>query len=250
MFMDGALGSHTAWLLEPYADNPGTAGIPVDSPEEVRKAAHIAISGGFQLCVHAIGDRANREVLDIMEKVFTENPGKKDLRWRIEHAQHISTADVARFGGLGVIASMQTVHATSDAPWVPKRIGINRAEEGAYVWKKLLKRGTVVNNGSDAPVEKLDPIAGFYAAVTRELPDGSRFYPEQTMSREEALKAATWSNAYAAFEEDMKGSLAPGKLADITVLSQDILTVPDDEILSTQVVHTILGGRVLYSGEL
>jgi hypothetical protein len=250
MFMDGALGSHTAWLLEPYADNPSTAGITVDSPDDVREAARMAIAGGFQLCVHAIGDRANREVLDIIQKVFTENPAKKNLRWRIEHAQHISSADVPRFARLGVIASMQTVHCTSDGPWVLKRIGPKRAEEGAYVWRKLLQAGAVINNGSDAPVEDLDPIAGFYAAVTRRLPDGSVFYPEQRMSREEALKAATWNNAYAAFEEEMKGSLAPGKLADITVLSKDILTIPDEEILSARVVYTIVGGKVLYNGGL
>lgn len=247
MFMDGALGAHTAWLLAPYTDNPSTAGIIVDSPEEVRKAARLAAESGFQLCVHAIGDRANREVLDIMQEVFAENPAKKDWRWRIEHAQHISAADVARFGRLGVIASMQTIHCTSDAPWVVKRIGPERAEEGAYVWRKLLQTGAIVNNGSDAPVEDLDPIAGFYAAVTRKLPDGSVFYPAQKMSREEALKAATWNNAYAAFEEDVKGSLAPGKLADITVLSKDILTMPEEEILSTRVVYTIVGGKILYN---
>ena len=141
---------------------------------------------------------------------------------------------------------MQGVHCTSDGSWVPDRLGQKRAEEGAYVWKSLIEAGAVVTNGTDAPVERVDPLASYYAAVTRRLPDGTDFYPAQTMSREEALRAYTLDAAYAAFEEDIKGSLEPGKLADITVLSKDILEIPPEEILNTHVLYTIVGGKVRY----
>jgi predicted amidohydrolase YtcJ len=206
----------------------------------------MAIAAGYQLCVHAIGDRANREVLDIYERVFRRHPEKKDLRWRIEHAQHVSAADIPRFGKLGVIASMQGVHCTSDAPYVLARLGPKRAEEGAYVWQKLLHVGAVVTNGTDAPVEDVNPIASYYATVSRRLKDGKVFYPDQRMSRMEALRSYTASNAYAAFEEGTKGVLKTGMLADVTVLSKDILTIPEAEIPSAEVVYTIVGGRVLY----
>jgi len=198
--------------------------------------------------VHAIGDRANREVLNIYESVFREHPEQKDLRWRIEHAQHLNAADIPRFAQLGVIAAMQGIHCTSDAPFVILRLGPKRAEEGAYVWQKLMKSGAIVGNGTDAPVEDVSPIACFYASVTRKLKDGSVFYPDQRMTRQEALRSYTWNNAYAAFEEKLKGSLEPGKLADITVLSRDILTIPDDEIMATDVVYTIVGGKVAFEG--
>lgn len=246
--LDGALGSRGAWLLEPYADLPGSTGLNTVPVEVARETARLAMQHGFQFCVHAIGDRANRETLDIFEEAFKANPDKKGLRWRIEHAQHLSAADIPRFGQLGVIASMQGIHCTSDAPYVIQRLGEKRAEEGAYVWQKLMKSGAIVSNGTDAPVEDVDPIASYYASVTRRLDDGRRFYPEQAMSRMEALKSYTWNAAYAAFEEDIKGSLAPGKLADVTVLSKDILTVPEDEIRSARVVYTIVGGRVMYRG--
>jgi len=168
------------------------------------------------------------------------------LRWRSEHAQHLNAADIPRFGRLGVIASMQGIHATSDGPYVTARLGPQRAEEGAYVWQKLMKSGAVVANGTDAPVEAVDTIPGLYALVTRKMQNGQAFYPDQRMSREEALKAYTWSGAYAAFEENVKGSLVPGKLADITILSRDILTIPEDEIPKTEVLYTIVGGKVLY----
>ncbi len=249
-FMDGALGLHTAWLLEPYSDLSGSTGLNVESTQDVLETARLAFKNGFQLCVHAIGDRANRETLNIYETVFGENKdiNSKSLRWRIEHAQHLSTVDISRFAQLGVIASMQAIHCTSDGPWVIKRLGTRRAEEGAYVWQKLMRSGAVVTNGTDAPVEDVDPIPNFYAAVTRKLPDGSTFYPEQRMSREEALRACTINNAYAAFEEGIKGSLTPGKLADITVLTKDITMVPEDEIRSTRVAYTIVGGKVMYQG--
>jgi predicted amidohydrolase YtcJ len=212
----------------------------------VEATAKLALANGYQLCVHAIGDRANRETLNLFEAAFKANPDQKDLRWRIEHAQHIHPADIPRFGQLGVIAAMQGVHCTSDAVFVPARLGAKRSEEGAYVWQRLMKSGAVVTNGTDAPVEDVDPIASFYSTVTRKLADGSTFYPEERMSRAEALRSYTRNNAYAAFEEGSKGSLAPGKLADVTVLSQDIMTVPEEEIRSARVDYTIVGGQIAY----
>src|SRR5204862_3032717 len=177
--------------------------------------ARLALAHGFQLCVHAIGDRANRETLNIFEESFRAHPEKKDLRWRIEHAQHLSAADIPRFAQLGVIASMQGIHATSDAPFVLARLGPGRAEEGAYVWQKLMKSGATIANGTDAPVEDVDPIPSFYASVSRRVKDGSVFYPDQRMSRMEALRSYTINAAFAAFEEAIKGSLRAGKLADV-----------------------------------
>lgn len=244
--VDGALGSRGAWLLAPYSDSVTSSGLGRDL-ENVRATAQLAIDHGYQLCLHAIGDRANREVLNIYEEVFRRNNRNgKDLRWRVEHAQHIHRNDIPRFGQLGVIAAMQGVHATSDAPYVIARLGAERAEEGAYVWQKLLKSGAVVVNGTDAPVEDVDPIASYYATVTRKLADGSAFYPDQKMSRIEGLKSYTLWAAYGGFEEHIKGSLVPGKLADITVLTKDITTVPDEEIRQAKVVYTIVGGKVVY----
>jgi predicted amidohydrolase YtcJ len=244
--IDGALGSRGAWLLAPYTDKPGSSGLNTDDPADIRKTAELAIQHGYQLCVHAIGDRANRETLNIFEETFKAHPDKQDLRWRIEHAQHLSAADIPRFGQLGVIAAMQGVHCTSDAPYVLLRLGPKRAEEGAYVWQKLMQSGAVVGNGTDAPVEDVSPLASFYASVSRKLKDGTVFYPDQRMSRAEALRSYTANNAFAAFEENVKGSLEPGKLADITVLSRDIMTIPEDEILSTDIVYTIIGGKVVF----
>jgi hypothetical protein len=244
--IDGALGSHGAWLLAPYEDLTTSAGLNLEEPDDIEGTARVAIQHGFQVNTHAIGDRANRVVLDIYERVFADNPDRTDLRWRIEHAQHLHPDDIPRFGRLGVIASMQGVHCTSDAPWVPVRLGARRAEEGAYVWQKLMQSGAVVTNGTDAPVEDVDPIASFYATVTRRTRDGVVFYGAQTMSRLEALESYTLRNAFAAFEEADKGSLAPGKLADVVVLSRDILTVPDEEIRDAKVVMTIIGGKVVY----
>ena len=245
-YMDGALGSRGAWLLAPYTDKPDSTGLATEDPADIAKAAEMCIAHGYQLCVHAIGDRANREVLNIYEKTFKEHPDKTGLRWRIEHAQHLNAADIPRFGKLGVIAAMQGIHCTSDAPYVLLRLGPQRAEEGAYVWQKLMKSGAVVGNGTDAPVEDVGPIACYYATVTRKLKDGTVFYPDQRMSREEALKSYTWNNAYAGFEEQRIGSLGPGKEADVTVLSKDILTVPEDQIPATDVVYTIVGGKVAF----
>ena len=244
--IDGALGSHGAWLLEPYADLSDSAGLNTTPIETIEETARLALEHGFQLCVHAIGDRANRETLDLFERAFRATLGAQDLRWRIEHAQHLHPDDIPRFAELGVIASMQGKHATSDGSWVPDRLGDRRSEEGAYVWQRLLAAGAVVSNGTDAPVENVSPVASYYATVSRKLDDGSIFYPDQRLSRLDALRTYTINAAYAAFEEDLKGSLTPGKLADITVLSKNILTVPEEEIPSTEVVYTIVGGRVMY----
>jgi predicted amidohydrolase YtcJ len=244
--IDGALGPHGAWLLEPYADLPSSTGQNTETPENIAETARVAIRHGFQVNTHAIGDRANKEILDIYESTFRANPGRRDLRWRVEHAQHLQPSDVQRFARLGVVASMQGIHGTSDGPWVLKRLGAERAASGAYLWRSLLDAGVVVTNGTDVPVEPIDPLASFHASVTRRMPDGQAFYPAQRMTREEALRSYTLSNAYAAFQEDVLGSLTPGKYADIVVLSKDILSVPEAEIPGARVLYTILGGKVRY----
>jgi predicted amidohydrolase YtcJ len=244
--MDGALGTHGAWLFEPYVDLPDSRGLATISLESLARTAQLAETHDFQLCVHAIGDRANHEVLDLFARVRDRNPRFPQLRWRIEHAQHLAASDISRFAELGVIASMQANHCTSDGPFVIERLGRERAEEGAYAWRKLLDAGALVINGTDAPVEDVNPIGSFYAAVTRRMRDGRQFFPGQCMSRVEALRSYTVACAYGAFEEDQKGSLSVGKLADIVVLSRDIMTVPEEEILGTEVLYTIVGGRVLY----
>jgi predicted amidohydrolase YtcJ len=245
-YADGALGSHGAWLLEPYSDLPDSIGLNIMTPDELRESARLAAEYGLQLCTHAIGDRANRVTLDVYEETISSRVDGRELRWRVEHAQHLDPQDIPRFAELGVIAAMQPIHCTSDGPWVPERLGDNRAREGAYVWRDLLDSGAVIASGTDAPVEPVDPLASYYAAVTRRLPDGTDFYPAQVMTREEALRARTLDAAYAAFEEDIKGSLQPGKVADITVLSKNILEIPPEEILETRVLYTIVGGEVRY----
>jgi len=244
--LDGALGSRGAWFLEPYSDSPGHTGLNTTPLESARETARLAIANGYQLSIHAIGDRANREVLNIYEEAFKANPGKLDLRWRDEHTQHLNPADIDRFGKLGVIAAMQGIHCTSDAPYVLARLGAKRAEEGAYVWQKLMKTGAVIANGTDAPVEDVDPIANYYATVSRRLKDGSVFYGDQRMTRMEALKSYTINGAFAAFEEKIKGSITVGKLGDVTILSKDILTIPEDQIPTAKVLYTIVGGKVMY----
>ena len=246
--IDGALGPHGAWLLEPYEDLPSSTGLNTTPVDVIEETARLAAEQGFQLAVHAIGDRANRETLDIFQRVFEANPGLEDPRWRVEHAQHLHPDDIPRFAEMGVIASMEGIHATSDAPYVLERLGERRAEEGAYVWQKLMQSGAVIANGTDAPVEDVDPIASYYASVSRRTADGSVFFPDQRMSRMEALRSYTINGAYAAFEEDLKGSLAVGKLADVTVLSKDILEIPEEEIPTAEVVYTIVGGEVKYAG--
>ena len=244
--IDGALGSHGAWLLEPYEDMTESTGLVLETVEDITGTAHVAIKHGFQVNTHAIGDRANREVLDIYQAVFDSAGSGSDLRWRIEHAQHVHPDDIARFAELGVLASMQGVHATSDAPWIPLRLGDRRAEERTYLWRSFMNAGVRINNGTDVPVEDIDPLAGFRSSVTRLTVDGSIFYPEQNMTRIEALRSYTINNALAAFEEDYKGSLEVGKLGDVVVIDRDILTVSDEELADATVDVTIVGGEVRY----
>jgi predicted amidohydrolase YtcJ len=243
---DGALGTHSAWFLQPYADDPSTAGLNVTPVATIRRMAGIALQDRFQVSVHAIGDRANHEVLNLFEEIFRAHPEARDLRWRIEHAQHLTAADIPRFAQLHVIASMQALHACSDGPYVVQRLGEARAAEGAYAWRKLIESGAIIANGTDAPVEDIDPIPNFDCAVTRRMNNGQAFFPDQAMTREEALRSYTVNAAYAIFQEDRLGSIVPGKLADFVVLSQDLMTIPADQIRATKVESTVVGGQLGY----
>jgi len=251
-YFDGALGSYGAWLLAPYNDKPGFVGQNTTPIESIVEVAAQCVQHDLQLCVHAIGDRANREVLNVFENAFSSQQASLGLgrRWRIEHAQHLDVQDIPRFSKLGVIASMQAIHCTSDAPFVVKRLGVERARTGAYAWRSLLDAGAHLANGTDTPVEEVNPLPCLYASVTRKRADtGLEFFPEQKMTREEALLSYTIWNAYAAFEENEKGSLSPGKLADIVVLSRNLLTCPPGEILTAKVLKTIVGGRLLFENK-
>lgn len=246
---DGALGSRGAWLLEPYSDRSETSGMATLSMDTVLATSRNGLTYGFQVCSHAIGDRANREILDRYEMAFKENPGH-DHRYRIEHAQHLHPNDIPRFGKLGVIPAMQAIHLSSDRPWAIERLGEKRIKEGAYMWQSLLKSGARVINGTDVPVEPISPIASYFASVTRQTLKGEPaggYEPEEKMTRAQALKSYTLDAAYGAFEEQIKGSIEPGKLADFTVFSQDIMQVPDSSLLSTEIVMTILGGKKIYT---
>jgi predicted amidohydrolase YtcJ len=244
---DGALGTRSAWFLKPYSDAPHITGKNVTSMNDLSQIARIAARDGFQVSIHAIGDRANRELLDMYQKIFEEDPAARALRWRVEHAQHLNPADIPRFAELGVIASMQSIHACSDAPMVVPRLGEQRAKEGAYVWKKLIDSGAIVLDGTDTPVEDTNPIPNFYCGVTRAYDHGRKtFFPEQAKTRVQELKSYTWNNAYAIYQENELGSLTPGKLADMDVFSGDLLTMPADDILRTRVLYTIIGGKVVY----
>ncbi len=244
--VDGALGSYGAWLLEEYSDKGGFVGQNTTEISEVESIAKLAKTNGMQLCVHAIGDRANREVLDLIEHEI--NSGlQKDHRWRIEHSQHLSTADIPRFAQLGVIPSMQGIHCTSDAPFVEKRLGPVRSKEGAYAWRSLMNHGSKIINGTDAPVEDVDPLKSFYASVTRKRTDtGFEFFTEQKMTRLEALQSYTINCAYAAFEEQDKGSLEIGKYGDLVILDQNLLSCTDAEILKAKILYTIINGKIVY----
>ena len=245
--LDGALGSHGAWLLQPYTDLPESSGLVLKPLPILKKTAALALSYGFQLNTHAIGDRANQEILNLYENAVAENKQiLRDLRWRVEHAQHIHPRDVPRFGKLGVIASIQGVHCTSDGPWIATRLGEKRTKMTSYPWRNLIDTGAIVANGTDTPVESINPIASFYSSVSRTMNNSERFHPSQSMNRIEALKSYTINNAIAAFEEEYKGSIEVGKLADLVVLSENLLEVPDDQILSTQVDLTIVGGAIKY----
>ena len=246
--LDGALGAHGAWLLAPYSDLPDTEGLILESIRTLQRTAELAVKHGFQLNIHAIGDQANRETLDIYERAWSTmgNVNGAELRWRVEHAQHIDPLDVPRFGKLGVIAAVQGIHCTSDGPWIDQRLGAERTKLTSYPWRSLIDGGAILGNGTDVPVEPISAIASFYASVSRKTKSGERFHPEHVMTRREALASYTINNAYAAFEDDLKGSLVPGKLADLVVLSQDILTIAEDQIPTTQVDYTFLGGKLKY----
>ncbi|NDY96841.1 amidohydrolase [Wenzhouxiangella limi] len=246
--LDGALGTHGAWLLRPYADRPDHSGLPQMSLADLRETAAIAYQHGFQLNTHAIGDRANREALSVYESI-QRLAGDEALRWRIEHAQTLHPDDVPRFAELDVIASMQGIHATSDGPWVPQRLGEERAEREAYVWRSLLDSGATICNGTDVPVEPISPIASLHASITREMANGERFFPEQSMERVEALKSYTIHCAFAAFEEERLGTIEVGKLADLVVLDRNLLEVSEDELAEARVDLTLVGGEVRYRRE-
>ena len=247
MISDGAMGSRGAALLEPYADDPGNTGLSRLSEDEIYGTILRGLEAGFQTATHAIGDAANRVVLDAFERAIEES-GVEDHRLRIEHAQILHPDDVGRFAELGVLPSMQPTHATSDMHWVVDRVGEQRTTF-AYAWRTLLDSGVRMPGGSDAPVESVRPLWGIYSAVTRQdhdPGDAAPWHPEQLVTREEALRMFTIDAAYGAFEEDLKGSLEVGKLADMVVLSRDIMTIAAPEILETEVLTTILGGRIVY----
>ena len=243
---DGALGSRTAWLHAPYTDAPNTSGVLTYDLDALSQLIRDSREDNWQINVHAIGDRANSEVLAVFAP-FTATAA--DHRFRIEHAQHLRLGDVPLFAEQGVIASMQPIHLSSDRPWAIERLGQLRIEQGAYLWRDLLDEGVLVTSGTDSPVEPVNPIANFYAAVTRKTLKGvpeTGFEAAQKLTRMEALSAMTFAAAYAAFEERDKGSIEVGKLADLTVLNQDLLSVPETDILSTRVLMTMVGGEVVY----
>jgi hypothetical protein len=247
---DGALGSRGAWLLEEYSDRPGTFGLETLPMDYVLEISRKGLQNGFQVNSHAIGDRANREVLDRYDSALKEFPDlAADHRFRIEHAQHLHPDDIPRFGQLGVIAAMQAIHLSSDRPWAIERLGEKRIVEGAYMWQSLLKSGAKVINGTDVPVEPIDPIASYYASVSRktlkEEPEGG-YEPKEKMTRQQALRSYTLDAAFGEFEEDIKGSIEVGKLADFTVFDQDIMTIDEDDILDTHVYMTVVNGQVVY----
>lgn len=247
---DGALGSRGAWLLESYTDQPNHFGHETLPMNFVKETALSGLKNGFQVCAHAIGDRANREILDRYEAALEENTMlDSDHRFRIEHAQHLHPDDIPRFAQLNVIPAMQAVHMSSDRTWAIDRLGEKRIKEGAYMWQDLLKSGVPIVNGTDVPVEPINPIASFYASVSRKtlggFPEGG-FEPEQKMTRAQALKSYTLDAAFGAFEEDIKGSITKGKLADFTIYNQDLMTVKEQDILKTKIAMTIFNGEIVY----
>jgi predicted amidohydrolase YtcJ len=253
VIFDGALGSRGAALLKPYSDAPETSGFLTEKPEDLQPVFEEALRRGIQVETHAIGDRANRLILDLYEKAFKAVPPDKrkirDARWRIEHAQIVDPADIPRFAKLGVIPSMQPSHAISDLFFAPARLGMNRLA-GAYAWQSFLTSGCTIAGGSDAPVERGEPMIEFYAAVARRSikgESGEGWHPEQAVSREDALKMFTLWPAYAAFEEKDKGSIEVGKLADFSILSKDIMKIRETEILETHNEMTVIGGEIIYS---
>ena len=245
--MDGALGSRTAWLHQPYTDDPGTSGVQTFDEDRLVDIMNRSNTHGWQINTHAIGDKANTVVLDAIDKASLT---ARDHRSRIEHSQHLAPSDVDRFASLGVIASIQAIHMSSDRPWAIDRLGKQRIESGAYIWRDLLNAGVHIANGTDVPVEPINPIANFYASVARKtltgLPEGG-FESDQKLSREEALKSMTLWNAYAAFEEAEVGSISVGKRADMTITDQNLMTIDEAGILATKPIMTIVGGEVVFS---
>ena len=246
--LDGALGSRGAWLLESYSDAPDETGFQLVSLESLTDTALIARKRDLQLAVHAIGDRANRELLDLYERAFEAIDGGQ-LRWRVEHAQHLHPDDIARFAELGVIASVQAIHCTSDGPWVHDRLGEERARAGAYMWRALIDSGAVVVNGTDVPVEPIDPFANLSASTTRGMVNGEHFYPDQAMTASEALVSYTRDGAFAIRAETDLGTIEAGKLADLVVLDRDPLGIDTSALTDTRVLRTILGGRTVYQAD-
>jgi len=246
--LDGALGTHGGWLLEPYTDMTESYGLNVVPVEDIRKSADLALEYGYQMAIQGIGDRATRELLDIYGAIKEANPDA-DLRWRIEHPQVIHPDDIPRFAKYGVIPAAQGIFACSDGTWVEDRLGKDRTLERSYLFNTLYEAGLTPTNGTDPPVDEIDPIASFKCSVTRELSDGTIFQGGEVYTRDVALYSYTMGNAIAAFEEDIKGSIKVGKLADIAILSQDITTVPDNALMDTTVNMTILGGKVVYTKE-
>jgi predicted amidohydrolase YtcJ len=253
VMFDGALGSRGAALLKPYSDEPETSGFLTQKPQDLGPMFKEALRRGMQVETHALGDRANRLILDLYEQAFKAVPPDerkiRDPRWRVEHAQIVDPADIPRFARLGVIPSMQPSHAISDLFFAPARLGMDRLV-GAYAWQSFLKNDCIIAGGSDAPVERGEPMIEFYAAVARKSikgESGEGWHPEQAVSHEDALKMFTIWPAYAAFEEKDKGSIEVGKLADFTVLSRDIMKIPETEILETQNEMTVIGGEIIYS---
>jgi predicted amidohydrolase YtcJ len=247
LYADGALGSRGAALLSPYSDDPGNTGLLVSTPEHLRDVSIRALRAGFQVATHAIGDRGNRIALDAYEAALRAVP-TADHRFRIEHAQILNWLDIPRFAQLGVIPSMQAVHATSDMYWAADRLGPSRIL-GAYAWRSLLNTGVIIPNGSDMPVERVNPLYSFHAAVTRQderdWPAGG-WHPEQCMTRDEALRSMTLWPAYAGFQEHDLGTLTAGKYADFVVLDRDIMTIPASDILQTRVLATYIGGTAVF----
>lgn len=247
LYADGALGSRGAALLSPYSDDPTNSGLLVSTEAHIEKVAEASLRHGFQVATHAIGDRGNRNVLDAYDSALKAVP-TANHRFRVEHAQIIDPADIPRFAQLGVIPSMQGSHQTSDMRWAQDRLGPSRIR-GAYAWHSLLATGVVIPNGSDTPVEYPNPLISFHSSVTREDASGwpaGGWYPEQRMTRDQALRSMTIWPAYAAFQEHVTGSITPGKYADFTVLDQDIMHVPDNDILKTGVIATYVGGKSVY----
>ena len=244
--MDGALGSRTAWLHQPYSDDPGTSGVQTFDEDRLVDIMNRSNAHGWQINTHAIGDKANTVVLDAIHEASLS---ERDHRSRIEHSQHLQPSDIDRFASLGVIASIQAIHMSSDRPWAINRLGKERIESGAYVWRDLLNAGVHIANGTDVPVEPINPIANFYASVARKtlrgLPTGG-YEIDQKLSREETLKSMTLWNAYAAFEEAEVGSISVGKRADMTITNQNLMTIDEADILATKPVMTIIGGEVVY----